>query len=110
MKRLFLAIIFTLAAGPFFQLLDLQSGTVAEAAIRCSGPYQVIRGIGKHATPYCEDSYLARVARGYGVRVSGHTIRHNPHLNSYNRQFIGHDSRVYDICTGLRDDDSGGNH
>ena len=38
----------------------------AEARIRCEGPFQVVPGQGNLATPYCEDEYLAQVARFRG--------------------------------------------
>jgi hypothetical protein len=70
----------------------------AKARIECSGPFQVVRGHGKIATPYCEDEYLGQVARSYGIQVSGHTIRQNPNRKQEVCKTIGHDSRVYDIC------------
>ncbi len=75
-----------------------------EARIKCDGPFQVVRGAGAIATPYCEDEYLARVARGYGIRVSGRAIRSNPSRKEEVCRAIGHDSRVYDICLKYRDD------
>jgi hypothetical protein len=69
-----------------------------EARIECSGPFQVVRGHGKIATPYCEDEYLAQVARGYGIQVPGNAIRQNPNRKEDVCKTIGHDSRVNDIC------------
>ncbi len=75
----------------------------AEAAskIKCNGPWQVIKSAGKIATPYCGDGYLARVARGYGVKVSANAIRRNPNRKREVCQFIGHDIRVSEICAGF---------
>ena len=70
----------------------------AEARIRCEGPFQVVPGQGNLATPYCEDEYLAQVARGYGIQVSGRVIRGNPDKKEEVCRAIGHDSRVNDIC------------
>jgi len=78
------------------------ASTPAEARIRCNGPFQVVRGAGEIATPYCEDAYLARVARSYGIRVSGETIRYNENRKEEVCRAIGHDSRVYDICLKYR--------
>ena len=75
----------------------------AEARIKCDGAYQVIRGQGHIATPYCEDEYLARVARGYGIRVSGAAIRHNPSRKEEICRTIGHDGRVYATCQKYQD-------
>ena len=83
------------------------SAIEASAAIKCSGPYQIIKGQGKIATPYCEDGYLASVARGYGMRVSANTIRHNPHKKDEACRIAGHDIRVSDICAGHRDESGG---
>ena len=74
-----------------------------EARIKCNGPFQVVRGAGEIATPYCEDEYLAHVARSYGIRVSGGAIRRNPSRKEEVCRSIGHDSRVYDICIKYRE-------
>ena len=77
----------------------------AASKIKCNGPWQVVKGVGEIATPYCGDGYLARVARGYGVKVSANTIRWNPERKSEVCRLIGHDNRVSDICAGLTDED-----
>ena len=74
------------------------------AGINCSGRYQVVKGYGHIATPYCEDEYLARVARSYGTRVSGSAIRRSPGRKAEICRFVGHDSRVSDICSNYRQD------
>lgn len=79
------------------------SAGVAEARIKCNGPFQVVRGAGEIATPYCEDEYLATVARGYGINVSGSAIRRSPSRKEEVCRAIGHDSRVYDICLKYRE-------
>ena len=83
-------------------LTPLFAVSTAEAAIRCDGPYQKIRGYSDILTPYCEDSYLAKVARTYGVRVSANTIRHNPNRKLEVCQFMGFDPRVFEICSQYR--------
>jgi len=88
-------------------ITPLTSGDAAHAAIRCEGPYQLVRGQGKIATPYCEDGFLAAVARGYGMKVSGNAIRHNPHKKDDACRLAGHDIRVADICAGHRDESDG---
>ncbi|MCB1519876.1 MAG: hypothetical protein KDJ37_04780 [Hyphomicrobiaceae bacterium] len=72
------------------------------AAIDCNGPYQIVRGQ-QIATPYCEDAYLAKVAREYGTRVSAAEIRHNPNKKADVCRFMGFDSRVSHICLNYRD-------
>ncbi|MEO1206309.1 MAG: hypothetical protein AAFV45_08250 [Pseudomonadota bacterium] len=79
----------------------------AAAKIKCNGAYQVIKGAGEIATPYCGDNYLARVARDFGVRVSAKTIRNNPNKKEEVCRLVGYDIRVQDICAGLRGDDGG---
>jgi hypothetical protein len=79
-------------------------GTIVDgqARIKCNDEYQVIRGHGEIATPYCEDEYLARVARRYGIRVSGSAIRHSPSRKEEVCRAIGHDPRIFQICHQYR--------
>jgi hypothetical protein len=74
----------------------------AYAKIRCNGPYQIIKGSGEMVTPYCQNAYLAQVARGYGIRVSGRTLGNHPTVKGDVCRVVGYDSRVYQICTGWR--------
>jgi len=71
------------------------------AAIECDGRYQIVQGQ-RLSTPYCEDGYLAKVARQYGSRVSAGGIRNNPNLKAETCRFMGHDTRVSDICAPYR--------
>ena len=88
-------------------LLGLAVGAVAlvslpqepSAKIKCKGAYQVING-NLHATPWCEDNYLAAVARQYGMRVSNRQIRQDPFAKERACRLAGHDNRVRDICAG----------
>lgn len=81
----------------------------AQSAIKCKGPYQVIKGHGQLATPYCGDNYLAQIARAhYGWKVSSRAVRNNPNLKERICLHIGHDIRVADICAGLRQEDFDG--
>ena len=110
MKQIIVAVMFIAAGGILFELFTgTPEGTTAYAGskLRCSGPYQVIKGQGKIATPYCEDGYLAKVARGYGMNVSARSIRQNPHKKDDACRLVGHDNRVSDICSGHRDESDG---
>jgi hypothetical protein len=78
----------------------------AEARIVCDGPYQIIQG-SPHATPYCEDNYLAAVARGYGLRVSSAAVRNNPSVKAEVCRTVGYDSRVREICANYLPGDRG---
>ena len=89
----------------------LSAGFAAGAAhagprgLKCKGPYQQIRGHGEIATPYCEDNYLAEVAREYGMRVSNRAVRENPNLKTEVCILVGHDIRVSQICIGHMPED-----
>ncbi len=93
-----------MAAGLAFAALQAATTHPASAKIRCDGPYQIIDG-SAIATPYCEDNYLAYVARSYGIGVSGRQIRRNYNTKKHVCQTIGHDNRVSNICAGLRNED-----
>ncbi|MBI4725382.1 MAG: hypothetical protein HY765_10515 [Rhodomicrobium sp.] len=75
----------------------------ASARIMCDKEFQVTRN-GNIATPYCEDNYLAHVARSYGTRVRNEAVRQNPMLKERLCRFIGYDIRVKDICAGYTND------
>jgi len=85
-------------------LLSVAALSSPAAAIRCEGQFQISGG-NRIATPYCEDAYLAQVARSYGSRVSAETIRHSPTAKVEICSFIGADIRVSDICSGYRPED-----
>lgn len=71
----------------------------AEARIRCDGRFQIVKGAGPIATPYCEDRFLAQVARSsYGVSTSFAAIRANVHEKERVCRMVGHDARLSDIC------------
>lgn len=82
----------------------LVAAATPAAAIPCEGNFQVQRDGNRIATPYCEDGYLAVVAREYGMRVSAHEIRWNPSEKGRVCRFIGEDNRVRDTCANYRDD------
>lgn len=97
MTRLIAALIAT-------ALFTSAMATDGEARIRCNGAYQVVPGHGELATPYCEDNYLAEVARGYGIRISARAIRSNPSRKEEVCRAVGHDGRVYATCLKYRND------
>ena len=68
------------------------------SAIECEGNFQVQKDGNRISTPYCQDGYLAIVAREYGVKVNAHTIRYNPSEKERLCRFIGDDNRVRDTC------------
>jgi hypothetical protein len=89
MRRLFLAATCFLgvaaAAGP-------------ASAIECDGNFQVQKSGNRIATPYCQDGYLAIVAREYGMKVSAQEIRYNPSEKQRVCRLVGDDNRVRDTC------------
>jgi hypothetical protein len=98
------------AAIPLFAAAALSAAgflgtSPAEAAIKCQNQYQVIAGTGLVPTPYCEDNYLAAVAREYGIGVSGRAIRASYNLKRSVCYRVGHDHRLNNICAGLRHED-----
>lgn len=100
-RRVFLNLAIITAA------LGIAGANSADAKIRCNGAYQIVKGQGEIATPFCGDNYLGSVARGYGIKVSDAEIRNNPNRKAEICRHIGHDIRIQDVCAGLRDDDGG---
>ena len=79
------------------------AATPAAAKIHCKGNAQLIYGQGEIITPYCEDEYLAKVAREYGAYYSGRQIRQNPSKKVEACELVGHDNRVADNCATVLD-------
>jgi hypothetical protein len=75
----------------------LAASAPASAAIACKNGYQRVQG-NDIATPYCQDAYLAQVARSFGVRTSAETIRSNPNAKREVCRLVGRDIRVSSIC------------
>ena len=71
--------------------------TDADARIRCRKDMQIVNGQ-FIATPYCEDQYLAKVARQYGTRTSAARIRNNPNHKKEVCRLVRHDIRVQETC------------
>jgi len=72
------------------------------AKILCRGAFQIVGGQ-PIATPYCEDSNVAEVAREYGIHVSAREVRSNPGTKARICRFIGQDNRVRSACAGYID-------
>ena len=75
----------------------------AQARIVCDGNYQVV-GNSSFATPYCQEQNLARVARGYGMRVSFEDIRRSESIKAQVCRTIGHDNQVRETCLMFRNE------
>jgi len=73
------------------------------AKIRCNGSFQIIPGVGPHASPYCEIKHLAHVARrSYGISTSFQRLRASDAERKKVCRAIGHDHRIYSICLDYR--------
>ncbi|HEX2447102.1 MAG TPA: hypothetical protein VHK26_02810 [Methyloceanibacter sp.] len=71
----------------------------ADAKIECRGNFQVTK-YGLISTPYCEEEQIARVARSYGVNVTGAEVRNNALTKVYLCQVYGYDTRLKGSCAG----------
>jgi hypothetical protein len=80
-------------------LLAVSLAAPAAARIECRGNFQVSK-YGLIATPYCEEEQIARVARSYGVRVTGAEVRSNALKKVYLCQVYGYDTRLKGSCAG----------
>jgi hypothetical protein len=80
-------------------LLAIAAASPAAARIECRGNFQVTK-YGMISTPYCEEENIARVARTYGMKVTGAQVRNDPLKKVYLCQIIGGDSRLKGSCAG----------
>ena len=70
--------------------------------IVCEDGYQRVQG-NLIATPYCQDAYLAQVAREFGAKATAERVRNNPNYKREVCRLVGRDIRVQQNCV---DDDS----
>lgn len=82
-------------AGCFASLI--LGGTAAEARIVCHDGFQVVGG-SEISTPYCNDGYMADVARQRGFKVTAEAVRNNPSLKDEICRWIGSDIRIRQYC------------
>jgi hypothetical protein len=83
-----------LGLGPMIMILVL--ATPAHA-IECNRGLQSIKG-DLIATPYCQDEYLAEVAREYGLKASAAQIRNDPNYKKEICRTVFTDNRVQLTC------------
>lgn len=74
----------------------------AAAAIRCNKGFQFVQG-SEISTPYCQDEYLAEVAREFGIRTSGARIRRDWSHKRQVCRLIGQDIRIQNACISEQD-------
>ncbi len=79
--------------------LVMAGASPAAAGIECRGNFQVTK-YGLISTPYCEEENIARVARSYGMKVTGAQVRKDPLKKVYLCQRIGGDTRLKGSCAG----------
>lgn len=94
---------FTIASTAFAASLAGAMLTPAQARIVCDGNFQIVQG-SAIATPYCQEHNLARVAQGYGMRVTFAAIRNSESVKAQVCRAIGHDNRVRETCLLFRND------
>jgi len=81
----------------------LVAAAPAEARIVCHDGYQQNSG-GEVQTPYCQEEYLAQVAREHGMKVSGAQLRASYGLEREACQLSLNDIRVAEFCNPFRPD------
>jgi hypothetical protein len=69
----------------------------AQAEIACNKGFQNVQGSWL-ATPYCQDAYVAQVAREYGFSASPARVRSDPLFKQRLCRFIGQDIRIKESC------------
>jgi len=69
----------------------------AWAGTKCERGYQLVQG-NWISTPYCQDAYLADVAREYGFNASAAKIRNNPNYKKELCRYVFSDIRVQETC------------
>lgn len=94
------------SARLFFRVLAASAGASvaliaapvpADARIVCRNDMQRVAG-NYISTPYCQDEYVARVAREYGMKASAARVRDNPNYKREVCRLIGNDIRVSEFC------------
>jgi hypothetical protein len=72
-------------------------------AFACQDEFQSVEGQAI-ATPYCEDAYLAKVARAHGEHVTASALRRSPSLRDETCRLTDSDTRVSQFCDDDGDD------
>ena len=80
--------------APIFTVMIM--ATPADA-IDCDRGFQRVNGQ-FIATPYCQDEYLAQVAREYGLRATASQLRNNPNFKKEICRTVFTDIRVDVTC------------
>lgn len=94
-----------LLKGAAVLVLAFAAATGPAAAIECRNGYQRVGG-SEIATPYCQDEYLAVVARDFGIRTTGARVRADWGHKREICRLIGQDNRIRGACAS--ENDAGG--
>jgi hypothetical protein len=78
-------------------VLAAHPAPVAAYGIKCDKGNQLVQG-NLIASPYCEDEYLAVVAREYGFAATGKRLRNDPIFKKQICQYVFNDIRVQVTC------------
>lgn len=81
----------------FGALALLALGCDANARIICREGFQVLAGR-EISTPYCNDNYVAEVARARGFTVTNEAVRDSPSLKNEICRRFGSDIRIAHYC------------
>jgi hypothetical protein len=93
-------------------MLPLVAGLGAEArpehaersAFVCDDEFQSVNGV-SIATPYCEDAYLAKVAREHGENITASALRESTSVKKDACRLTDDDIRVSQFCDENTDDE-----
>jgi hypothetical protein len=75
----------------------LLASPAAAFRIKCENGFQRVKG-DLISSPYCQDEYLAVVAREYGFSATGAKLRNNPNFKKEICRFVFNDIRVQGTC------------
>jgi hypothetical protein len=84
-------------AVPLAAAIVAVPGAPARAKIMCDKGFQSVAG-SLISTPYCQDAYVADVARQYGFSASAERVRNDPLFKQRLCRFIGQDIRIKESC------------
>ncbi len=73
------------------------SAAAADAKIVCREGFQVVNGH-QISTPYCNDNYVAQVARQHGFQATDSEVRNNPAFKNRICRWVGSDPRIREYC------------
>lgn len=94
-----------IAAAAAATALAISALATPAGAIECRNGYQRVAG-SEIATPFCQDEYLAVVARDFGISTTGARVRKDWGHKREICRLIGQDNRIRGACAS--ENDSGG--